>query len=43
MIGTPDEEEDLQYVSDLKAMEYLQSFESREGIDLQEKYPGCPL
>ena len=24
-------------------MEYLKSFEAREGIDLQEKYPGCPL
>lgn len=42
VIGTSEVETDCQFVSDAKAMDYLKSFEKKEGIDLQEKYPGCP-
>lgn len=42
VIGTSEVETDCQFVSDPQAMDYLRSFEKREGIDLQEKYPGCP-
>ncbi len=39
MIGTPDEE-NLSFVTDSKALEYLNSFEKRPRADLSKRFPG---
>lgn len=42
MIGTPTDD-DKSFVTDQKAIEYLDSFPKTERVDLQKKYPGSPL
>ena len=41
-IGTPNED-DKSFVTDQKAIEYLDSFPYIDRIDLMKKYPGAPI
>ena len=41
VIGTPGEE-DKSYVTDQKALEYLDSFPKQKRLDLSIMYPGAP-
>lgn len=41
MIGSP-AEEDKSFVTDQKALEYLNTFKDLKREDLQAKYPGSP-
>ncbi len=40
MIGTPNEE-DISFLTDLKAQSYLKSFASRPRADLKQRYPAA--
>jgi mitogen-activated protein kinase 1/3 len=40
VLGTP-KEEDLEFVTDAKAIEYLKSFSSKKAVDLNEVYPAA--
>lgn len=39
VIGTPQDEMDISFVSDKQAEEYIQIFVAKPGINLQDKYP----
>ena len=41
LIGTPNDD-DKSFVTDQKALEYLESFPYTKRVDLQGKYPGAP-
>jgi len=40
VIGTPQKEEDYQFIKTEAGIKYLKSFPERERLDLKEKYPG---
>lgn len=42
MIGTPNES-DKSFVTDQKALEYLESFPIKPKIDFKKMYPGAPV
>lgn len=41
VIGTPPLEEDYMFINSEKSLHYLRSFSPREGVNLQEVYPGA--
>jgi len=41
ILGTPSEE-DLDFITDSKALDYINSFSKQKKSDLMEIYPGCP-
>jgi mitogen-activated protein kinase 1/3 len=41
LIGTPNDD-DKSFVTDQKALEYLESFPYNQRVDLSKKYPGAP-
>jgi mitogen-activated protein kinase 1/3 len=40
-LGTP-KEDDMDFVTDAKAIEYLQSFPAKNRVDFRDMYPGSP-
>lgn len=43
MIGTPQSDEDMDFVTDEKAIDYLKSFGKKDRVDFKELYPGATL
>jgi hypothetical protein len=40
VIGTPSEPEDLSFIRQDKAKDYIKSFPKRDPLNLEDKYPG---
>ena len=41
MIGTPQDEMDVSFISDKQAEDYIKIFANKPGVDFEEKYPNA--
>ena len=41
VIGSPNKEQ-MSFVTDAKALQYLEGFNNIDPVDMQQKYPGAP-